>query len=164
MSMQARDSRLTKRSIPVFATLVVLAAAVPFAGSSIGRAFLASSVGSSRPEAQPVAWREVAGRTTIQATDRGNTWIRFDDGIEIEPAASAKPSGRPYGMVKADFDNDGMPDLAVSSSDGTTGTIRVFRGNLGSVYPNAPEAREAVASGTPVGAPFLFPQSTSARR
>lgn len=157
MSMQARDSRFTKRSIPVLAVLCVMVAAVPFAGSSIGRAFLASTLGASRPEAQPVAWREVAGRTLIEAADRGNNWIRFDDGVEIEPAASSKPTGRPLGLVRADFDNDGMPDLAVSSVDGTTGAIRIFRGNLGAVFPNAPEAREAVAAGTPVGAPFLLP-------
>lgn len=157
MSMQARDSRFTKRSIPVLAVLCVMVAAVPFAGSSIGRAFLASTLGASRPEAQTVAWREVAGRTVIEAADRGNNWIRFDDGLEVEPAASAKPAGRPFGLVRADFDNDGMPDLAVSSADGTTGAIRIFRGNLGAVYPNAPEAREAVAAGTPVGAPFLLP-------
>ncbi len=157
MSMQARDSRFTKRSIPVLAVLCVMVAAVPFAGSSIGRAFLASTLGASRPEAQPVAWREVAGRTVIEAADRGNNWIRFDDGVEIEPAANAKPTGRPLGIVRADFDNDGMPDLAVSSADGTTGAIRIFRGNLGAVFPYAPEAREAVAAGTPVGAPFLLP-------
>ncbi len=157
MSKQAREMRLTKRSIPILAIVCVMAAAAPFAGRSLGSAFLTATLGSSPASFTSVAWRDVAGNQVIQAADRGTTWVRFDDGVEIEPAASAKSSAQPFALVKADFDNDGMPDLAVSSAGESTGTLRIFRGNLGSVYPNAPEAREAVASGMPVGAPFLLP-------
>lgn len=157
MSKQARETRLTKRSIPILAIVCVMAAAAPFAGRSIGSAFLAATLGSSPAGSSPVAWRDLAGNQIVRASDRGTTWVRFDDGVEIEPATSAKPAGRPFGLARADFDNDGMQDLAVSSQDGSSGTVRIFRGNLGSVYPNAPEARDAVAAGTPVGAPFVLP-------
>lgn len=157
MPMQVRDSRRSKHLIPIFAVLCVMAVAVPFAGSSIGRAFLASVLKAPAIAAQPIAWQEVAGRRAIQSADRGTTWVRFDDGLEIESGADAKSAGRPYGLATADFDNDGTPDLAVAATDDSSARVRVFRGNLGAVFPNAPEAREAVASGTPIGAPFHLP-------
>src|SRR5262245_2207077 len=52
------------------------------------------------------------------------------------------PEGsRPNALASADFDEDGVPDLAVASSGRGGGFILLQPGNRDAVYPFEPEAR-----------------------
>jgi hypothetical protein len=74
------------------------------------------------------------------------------------PSLSAVKQGRmpARALAKADFDEDGMPDLLVmhAGADGK-GAIALYRGNVDAVYPNQPEAKRRRENGTFTDAPFL---------
>lgn len=155
MPDQALTRRSTRRLIPFFSVAILVASAVTYAGSSIARIYPVSSRVAQRSASNSVDWRDVAGRHAVSATGHGSTWVQFDDGLEIESSYSARNQGRPLALASSDFDGDGMPDLAVAVGTEDSSRVRIFRGNLGAVFPNAPEAREAVEAGViPAGAPF----------
>ncbi len=80
----------------------------------------------------------------------------FADGLD-------SPTGmRPAGASRADFDEDGTPDLAAAFGDGSSGRLVIWRGNVDSIYPNAPEAQARRRDGTFTNAPFLGTLSTTA--
>src|SRR5437660_2108472 len=60
-------------------------------------------------------------------------------------------------LASADFDEDGVPDLVSGYAYDGRGIITVHRGNVDSIYPNTPEARQRKANGTFTAAPFLSP-------
>ncbi|HEY6227310.1 MAG TPA: VCBS repeat-containing protein, partial [Verrucomicrobiae bacterium] len=60
-------------------------------------------------------------------------------------------------LAAADFDEDGVPDLAGGYAYQDRGIIAIHRGNIDSIYPNAPEAKLRVKNGTFTDAPFLSP-------
>lgn len=53
-------------------------------------------------------------------------------------AALQSGSAQPLSLATADFDEDGVPDLICGYATSTGGVVQVFRGNLYSIYPNAP--------------------------
>lgn len=60
-------------------------------------------------------------------------------------------------MAAGDFDEDGMPDVAVAFSDGARGAIGLFAGNPDVVYPSEPEARRRrMKNGSESRAPASF--------
>ena len=63
---------------------------------------------------------------------------------------------RPISLASADFDSDGVADLAAgfAASDGS-GVVVLYRGNIDALYPHSPEARQRRADGRFVGEPFL---------
>jgi hypothetical protein len=63
----------------------------------------------------------------------------------------------PRSLASADFDEDGVPDLVSGYAYDGRGIVTVHRGNVDSIYPNAPDAKRRKADGTFTEAPFLSP-------
>ena len=63
---------------------------------------------------------------------------------------------RPLSLASADFDSDGVADLAAgfAAPDGS-GVVVLYRGNIDALYPHSPEARQRRIDGRFVGEPFL---------
>ena len=72
------------------------------------------------------------------------------------PQALAGQQLRPLSLASADFDSDGVADLAAgfAASDGS-GVVVLYRGNIDALYPHSPEARQRRIDGRFVGEPFL---------
>ncbi len=81
---------------------------------------------------------------TISAKGRGFPRIGFDDGAELGNAA-IQDSSSAILLTSADFDGDGTADLMVAEANGT---LKLYRGNVDSIYPNGPEAATRNAPGT----------------
>ena len=62
---------------------------------------------------------------------------------------------RPLSLASGDFDQDGVPDLAAGFGTSEGGVVVLYRGNVDSLYPNSPEARQRRVQGSFVGEPFL---------
>jgi hypothetical protein len=64
-------------------------------------------------------------------------------------------------LAAGDFDEDGVPDLVTGYGRGSAGILVVHRGNVDSIYPNTPAARErALVDRRPITdqpPPFLAP-------
>src|SRR5205807_3560558 len=63
----------------------------------------------------------------------------------------------PLSLASADFDEDGVPDLVSGYSYNGQGIATLLRGNVDSIYPNAPESQARRVNGTFTEAPFLSP-------
>jgi hypothetical protein len=82
----------------------------------------------------------------VTAAGRGRPWINFRDGRELlasfvgdEEAAQALRDNRaePLALAKADFDEDGVPDLVISYSIGGRGALSILRGNAAALDATA---------------------------
>ncbi|MGQ0541413.1 MAG: FG-GAP repeat domain-containing protein [Blastocatellia bacterium] len=111
----------------------------------------------------PSRWSD---EVTVISAERGNPWINVTDGREIvletqdlssEVKALQVGGGSSLSAATADFDEDGMPDLVMGHTDGSTGAISFLRGNVDSVYPNTRDAEERKAKGVFTSTPFLGP-------
>jgi VCBS repeat protein len=127
-----------------------------FAGRSKGTA-------SRLPEIQRA---RMSDEITIHASGRGNPWINLSDGHEVITPYSGpaeftrvleQNQARPLSLCSADFDEDGVPDLISGYAGRNGGIITLLRGNVDSIYPNAPDAKQRKAEGTLTDAPFLSP-------
>src|SRR5712691_5342147 len=50
-------------------------------------------------------------------------------------------AAQPASLASADFDEDGVPDLASGYRTPRGGLVTMHRGNVDAIYPNAPEAQ-----------------------
>lgn len=108
----------------------------------------------------------MSDEVVVNAAGRGNPGINFADGREVitpynGPAEITqileRNQARPLALCAADFDEDGVPDLICGYAGPNGGIITLMRGNVDSIYPNAPEAKQRKAAGSFTDAPFLSP-------
>lgn len=80
-----------------------------------------------------------------------NPWLKLQSVRELpnqfdgpSSLTSALQSGgtHPLSLASADLDEDGVADLICGFSTSDGGLVEVFRGNLYSIYPNAPGAKD----------------------
>ncbi|HLF85374.1 MAG TPA: FG-GAP-like repeat-containing protein, partial [Blastocatellia bacterium] len=89
--------------------------------------------------------------TIIQAEKRGSPVVNFQDPSELSVIANPASSRSLTVMVSADFDSDGIIDLVTADR---TGTLRFYRGNADSIFPNHPQAKKHKAEGKFLDSPF----------
>jgi hypothetical protein len=136
---------------------------------------LISSIGSNRSTGTAGSWfanasdtevTDSRGSITVHAAGRGNPWINLSDGRAVLtgysgatdlPQVLEQNLARPRALASADFDEDGAPDLIGTYAGPGGGIITLHRGNVDSIYPNAPEAQQRKANGTYTDSPFLSP-------
>src|SRR5207302_893242 len=103
---------------------------------------------------------------SVHAAGRGNPTINLSDGRDLltsyvgpEELRSVleQNQAEPLSLASADFDEDGVPDLVSGYSYNGQGIVTLLRGNVDSIYPNAPEAKQSKTNGTFTDAPFLSP-------
>jgi uncharacterized repeat protein (TIGR01451 family) len=105
-------------------------------------------------------------RVLVRADGRGFPWITLRDGRELPAAytggsnaADQLSSGAatPVSLATADFDEDGVADLACGYAGTKGGVVSLHRGDAFSIYPNSPEA-VATSSVLPesLRSPFLL--------
>ncbi|HUK31438.1 MAG TPA: VCBS repeat-containing protein, partial [Candidatus Acidoferrum sp.] len=98
---------------------------------------------------------------TLHAAQRGAPYIALADGHAVATQyvgdsavthALQANTVQPLSLAKADFDEDGMPDLVSGYASGSTGIVTVHRGNVDALWPYGP----ALRNGTP---PAFLPQA-----
>jgi uncharacterized repeat protein (TIGR01451 family) len=113
-----------------------------------------------------IGLRDSRGLITVHAAGRGNPWINLGDGRDVPTGYSGAAKlqrvleqnlAPPRALASADFDEDGVPDLIGGYAGPGGGIITLHRGNVDSIYPNAPEAQQRKANAAYTESPFLSP-------
>jgi hypothetical protein len=147
-------------SFPLYLGLVALAMA---AWASVVRS---SAARAGLPAKPAIRESHLSERVSIHASGRGAPHINLSDGRELMTPFSGEEAlvralesnqAEPVSLASADFDEDGTPDLVTGYAGASGGIISLMRGNVDSIYPNAPEAKLRRAEGTYTDAPFLSP-------
>ncbi|HEY7913503.1 MAG TPA: FG-GAP-like repeat-containing protein, partial [Blastocatellia bacterium] len=103
------------------------------------------------PSGPPTTYKPafLGDRVLVRADGRGFPWITLGDGRNLPAAytggsraADQLSSGTatPLSLATADFDEDGVADLACGYAGAKGGVVSLHRGDAFSVYPNSPEA------------------------
>jgi uncharacterized repeat protein (TIGR01451 family) len=71
--------------------------------------------------------------------------IRFSAAHSLAAGSAEQATARALALAAADFDEDGTPDLLGSSTDGSTGSISFYRGNVEAILPTSKTAPNAAA-------------------
>lgn len=103
---------------------------------------------------------------SVHAAGRGNPSINLSDGRDMLTSyegpeeltrALEQNAVQPLSLAAADFDEDGVPDLISGYAGPRSGIVTMLRGNVDSLFPNAPEAQRRKAEGEFTESPFLSP-------
>src|SRR5580704_14923550 len=97
----------------------------------LGLAVLINSLG---------AQTQVVPAVTIRAAGRGGLHLFLGDGRKLTTnyadASLRNGQAHPLSLASADFDEDGMPDLASGYADGSgAGVVTIHRGNANALWP-----------------------------
>lgn len=138
----------------VFITALGLVVVSGFFLSALNSGDSEGAVQRGKAEAR-IALRQI-GRTTpgINLRDGGELQPIYSGAEELKRALE-KGLARPAALASADFDEDGVPDLASGYLGPKGGILTVRRGNVDSIYPNSPEAQQRKARGEFSKSPFL---------
>jgi CSLREA domain-containing protein len=132
----------------------------------VARAFIGTGTPRTPASNQPPKPARLSEAVSIRAAGRGNPTIKLNDGHDVLTAyvgpeemrvALEQNSAEPLSLASADFDEDGVPDLITGYSYNAQGIVTLMRGNVDSIYPNAPEAKQRRTNGIFTDAPFLSP-------
>src|SRR5256885_15282806 len=120
---------------------------------------------------QPGELARLSETISVHAAGRGNPTINLNDGHDLLTSyvgpdelrvALEQNLAQPLSLAAADFDEDGVPDLVSGYAYNGRGIITLLRGNVDSIYPNTPEAKQRKSNGTFTDAPFLSPAQITA--
>ncbi len=115
---------------------------------------------------QPAKLGRVTENAIVRGAGLGNPSINSSNGHDPLTAyagprnlqvAMEQNLADPLSLAAADFDEDGVPDLLAGYSHEGRGIIALRRGNVDSIYPHTPEAKQREITGTFTPAPFLSP-------
>ncbi len=115
-----------RRSIEVLSVLVALT----------GFMFAWVQVAKLQSREMPAAENDAP--VTIRAAKRGNPYINFDDGRELDLGANASGT-QPVALVSADFDSDGIADVVTAD---TTGKLQLLKGRDPAIFALDPNRKE----------------------
>jgi hypothetical protein len=139
---------------------------IPSLALIVARSFVYTSVQAvdnhqvSKPQSAALRSEQI----TVRAAGRGNPYLNLRDGHDLLTTYVGKAApvqilqqdqAHPTSLASADFDEDGVPDLVSGYSSSGRGLLALYRGNVDSIYPNAPEAKQHKAEGTFVDSPFF---------
>ncbi|HEV8118510.1 MAG TPA: CSLREA domain-containing protein, partial [Thermoanaerobaculia bacterium] len=102
-----------------------------------------------------------AGEPAVAARGRGNPRILLSDGRDLSEGADGarvldgQEAGVPLTLAGADFDNDGVPDLAAGYRVGNAGALVLWRGNEDAIHPNTAAAVRRRETGQFLESPFF---------
>ncbi|HEV8117977.1 MAG TPA: CSLREA domain-containing protein, partial [Thermoanaerobaculia bacterium] len=102
-----------------------------------------------------------ARRTVVTLREGGDPRVRLTTGEDLGVALGQRAeslladSGTPLSLASADFDGDGVPDLAAGYRLGNSGALAFWRGNVDSIHPNAPDAMRRREKGEFLESPFF---------
>jgi hypothetical protein len=82
-----------------------------------------------------------AGAAEISAAQRGNPFINFENGKTLASESGNLVNAKPLALASADFDADGVPDLAVAYAGENGGFVLIRRGNVESIFPPNADAK-----------------------
>src|SRR5437667_9609677 len=128
--------------------------------------FIKAKTRGSQSNSPPAKLARLSETVSIHAAGRCNPTINLSDGHDLLTSyvgreelrnALEQNQAEPLSLASADFDEDGVPDLVSGYSYNGRGIVTLWRGNVDSIYPNAPEAKQRKANGTFTTAPFLSP-------
>src|SRR3989442_8582724 len=149
------------RTIVIIGILVLCS--IPFLVRALAKA-KRNSTHHAKP--QPANLARLSETVSIHSAGRGNPTINLSDGHDLLTSyvgpdelrqALEENRAEPLSLSSADFDEDGVPDLISGYAYNGHGIMTLLRGNVDSIYPNAPEAKQRKTNGTFTDAPFLSP-------
>jgi len=115
---------------------------------------------------QPAKRARLSEKVSIHAVGRGSPSINLSDGHDLLTSylgpeelrvALEQNKAQALSLASADFDEDGVADLISGYAYERRGIVTIHRGNVDSIYSNAPEAKQRRANRTFTDAPFLSP-------
>jgi uncharacterized protein (TIGR03437 family) len=93
-----------------------------------------------------ILWAE-EGRLKLHPGRAGNQAAEARaERLPVTGNASSQAQGEPLALASGDFDEDGINDLVSSYASLQGGHIRLHRGNIAAIYPNASATKQTTAS------------------